>query len=200
MNYCFVILLILFLGCTPKEDVNFKYNKMYYCAYANYLELIFEHPIGSIGDFKSKKKLLNEISPKGDANYYEVVSKNNKKIVYVHSIKTNKLKEIIILNKKGWIDSKKIFDNSLKQIKECTWSYSSEKGNMIVHQKCDDNSEVVKYYQDNKDEELRFKNNKLVEKLVYNKNTRYRYDSNGKMIDKFPVVSESDMCIPFKPY
>jgi len=204
MKYYILPLLILVFGCTPKEDVSFKHNNtMYYCAYTSYLKMVFEHPVNSkqsLGDFEFHKKLLNEISPRGDANYYKVVSKNSKKIVYVHSMKTDKLKEMINLNEKGWIESKKIFDNSSKQIKECKWTYVVDDTNTTIHEKCDDNSKVIKYFSDTKEEELMFENNKLVEKLVYDKNTRYRYDANGKLLDEFPMVSESDMCIPFKPY
>jgi len=202
MNYYILIIMsITVFGCRGKKDVSFKHNNtMYYCAYVNYLKFVLENPIRSLEDFEFKKEDLNSIAPKGDANYYKVVSKNNKKIVYAYSIKTNKLKEMITLNEKGWIDSKKIFDNLSKQIKECKWSYIGDNVNMTIHKKCDDNSELIKYFSDIKEEELKFKNNKLVEKLVYDKNTRYRYDANGKLMNEFPIVSESDMCIPFKPY
>jgi len=195
-------ILLLTVGCMEKENISFKNSRMYYCSYVNYLKFILENPITSLDDFEFMKKSLNEIAPKGDANYYKIVSKNNKKIVYVHSIKTDKLKEMIILNEKSWIDSKKIFDSSSKQIKECKWSYFSKKGNMTVTQKCDDKSKNIKSYQEDKDIELKFKNNKLVEKLVtkYSENNIYKYDGYGKLIDKFNVASESDMCIPFKPY
>jgi len=201
MKYYILTLLILVFGCTPKENVSFKHNnKMYYCAYVNYLKLVLENPIISSEDFEFKKEDLNGISPKGDANYYKVVSKNSKKIVYVHSMKTDKLKEMITLNEKGWIESKKIFDNSSKQIKECKWTYIIDDTNTTIHEKCDDNSKVIKYFSDTKEEELMFENNKLVEKLVYDNSTRYRYDANGKLLDEFHIVSEGDMCIPFKPY
>jgi len=210
MKHYIFIVSILFFGCTPKEDISFNHNtkessKLYYCAYVNYLELVLSHPIdsvSSIGNFEFMKESLNEIAPKGDANYYKVVSRDNKKIVYVYSMKTDKLKEMITLNEKDWIDSKKIFDGSSKQIRACKWSYLSEEGNMTITQKCDDQSKNIKSYGDSEDVELKFKNNKLVEKLVtkYPENTIYKYDGYGKLIDKFNTASESDMCIPFKPY
>ena len=65
--YILTIMSIAVLACTPKENISFKHNnKMYYCAYVNYLELVLAHPIdsiNSIGDFEFTKIFLNGIAP-----------------------------------------------------------------------------------------------------------------------------------------
>ena len=144
---------ILTLSSEDKLQLDFKKdNTEYYCAYVSYLKLTMDEPIRSLERFKERIIYLEKLDPKEDAkhiknyntkfyvgkdydaNYYKVVSKNNRKVVYGYSMQTNKLKELIKLNKKGWIESKQMFEGESNQTKECHWTYHKKEKMMIITQ------------------------------------------------------------------
>ena len=222
-NFILLTMSIFTLSCADKLQLDLENSdaKYYYCAYVSYLKLTMDGPIRSLERFNERIGYLDKLDPKEDAkhiknydtkfyvgkdydaNYYKVVSENNKKVVYGYSMLTNKLKELIKLNEKGWIESKQMFEGEFNQIKECHWTYDKKEKMMIITKECDDNSKYISHYPDGENStDWEFKNNKLIKLFVPSRdgNSNYVYDGNGTWLGSWNIMAEGDKCIPFKPY
>jgi len=209
-NFILLTMSIFTLSCADKLQLDLENSdaKYYYCAYVSYLKLTMDGPIRSVERFNERIIYLDKFIPKDnskyyDANYYKVVSKNNKKVVYGYSMRTNKLKELIKLNEKGWIESKQMFEGKSNQTKECHWTYDKKEKMMIVTKECDDHSKYISHYPDGENStDWEFKNNKLIKLFVPSRdgNSNYVYDGNGTWLGEWHSMAEGDKCIPFKPY
>ena len=196
---------VLTLSYADKLQLDLKKSdaKYYYCAYEGYLKLVMDGPIRSLERFKERIIYLEKYFPKKDANYYKVVSENNRKVVYGYSMRTNKLKELIILNEKGQIESKKEFQGESNQTKECHWRYDKKEKMMTITKECDDNSKNIIHHPDGGNSTYwEFKNDKLIKLIVPSRdgNSNHNYDGNGTWLGALNFMAEGDKCVPFKAY
>ena len=204
VKYLVLLLFVFTISYADREQLDLKKDniKYYYCAYTSYLKFIIENPIYSLDNFEKRRNYLNKLSPKSDANYYKIVSENNNTI-YGYSIRTNELRELITLNEKGWIKSKKEFKEDLILKRVCKWKYKLEENRITIIKKCDDKSKHIKHYfnGDEKDEFI-FKDNKLITVLIpdIKSNTIHMYDMSGTLVDLLYIIAEGDKCVPFNPY
>jgi len=213
MNYFKLIVLLSTLSCADELKIHLHENNTtyYYCAILERgLDFAILNPITSMNDFKKKKIILEKDFPKNDANYFKVVSKNKKKILYGYSMRTNKLMKKIELDENGKLKFLKEFEYDSNKTKECFWSYAVSNRRLISTKKCNDDSKTISYFQYSeewktyirKNEEHRYEKDKLKSKFFY---TYYydvikKFDENKTLISEENFVAESDLCTPFIRY
>jgi len=196
--------LVITLGCSNKGKINLsdKNSEYYYCAYlADAIDFQIYNKVNSINEFNNYLNTLDKRGDNIDANYYKIIKKNTKTMLYGYSMKTNKLRELIILdNKTKRLLSQKTFEPYGYKDKKCQWSYNHVNSKLISTKQCDDNSQTImhlEYSQRDKRyiarEYLIYKNNKLIDKIIY--------DENGIPInDEGAEGGAYDVCIPFRSY
>ena len=198
------IILVVILGCSHTETIflSDKNEKYYYCAYlADAIDFQISNKINSIKEFDEYVNELKKQEDNVDANYYKIIKKNTKTMLYGYSMKTNELREVMILNSKNKrLLSRKTFKPYGNKDKRCQWSYNNLNNKLISTKQCDDNSKTIMYIEysqrDNRyitREYSIYKSNKLIDKIIY--------DKHGIPInDEGAEGGAYDVCIPFRAY
>ncbi len=212
LNTSISLALTAYSDLSTKEPLNFKDKnaEYYYCAFVGYgTDFNIANKINSIEEFNKNIKWLNKMGSNSDANYYKVANLNQQIILHGYSMKKRELREIIKLDTKERVSYKKTFKPQTNGTKECHWNYESKDKLLTSTETCNDYSKRVFFYHlsEEKGESfyklLSYKNNKLVEKVLFDDSIYEEkiYDGNGILLSTHNIEgSLYDTCIPFQSY
>ncbi len=204
--FCVLLSFILFLflsGCNNAQLSSVKHDRnLYFCAVFEQggTRLIKSYPISSLREIDNEKKML---LPGYDGLYYKLsVDRNNATVIRGYSIRSNDLIKIEKTDKFGRLQSIEYPQHLIKCIQR--YRVPTDK-KMIVERSCSNGEKWVEYYDYvkygsfggyEKTKSFFYKNNRMLWKLIFKDGISYRYDKNGKLLDKAEDIAVSDLCTP----